>query len=58
MSDAPSPAFKPREHDASEFLPLPFFRGCPGPRLFPSIPMKWRPRCISPRAIRSPPPRC
>jgi hypothetical protein len=25
MSDAPSPAFKPREHDASEFEPLPFY---------------------------------
>jgi hypothetical protein len=25
MSDAPSPVFKPREHDASEFEPLPFY---------------------------------
>jgi hypothetical protein len=35
MSDAPSPAFKPREHDASEFLPLPYFPWLSRPETLP-----------------------
>jgi hypothetical protein len=38
MADAPSPAFKPRERDASEFLPLPYFPWLSRPETLPLDP--------------------
>jgi hypothetical protein len=35
MSDAPSPAFRPREYDASEFVPLPYFPFTSRPETLP-----------------------
>ena len=38
MPDALSPAFKPHEHDASEFLPLPYFPWISRPETLPLDP--------------------